>query len=234
MNCHGVTRPVMVARWNGPTVRRSYTTNATKNPMPKLKKRSDYGGTDTSNGSASEAIPAHSRIMIPLAPETVAAIIMELTNARERLIREQRRLERQLLTDSLTQLGNGHALDLARRSVDEDRELVWAFFDGNGFGLVNKACGQLEGDRALRQFASVLITACADYGIPARCFRPGGDEFALVSPRRHARELVRHIEARSTQIVGTVHTSLTGAWGKSYLEATRKLASKKRRRKKLA
>jgi diguanylate cyclase (GGDEF)-like protein len=92
---------------------------------------------------------------------------------------EARRLAR---VDALTGLGNRRAFDetleaeLARsRRAGAPLSLLVA--DLNGFKAINDRHGHRRGDECLRQAADALR---ATLRIPDRCFRWGGDEFAIL------------------------------------------------------
>jgi diguanylate cyclase (GGDEF)-like protein len=88
------------------------------------------------------------------------------------------RLERQGLTDSLSQLPNRRALlhDIKRLAVDGS-ETALALLDLDGFKLVNDQYGHFAGDRLIKECALMLREVC---GSEARVYRLGGDEFAIM------------------------------------------------------
>jgi diguanylate cyclase (GGDEF)-like protein len=86
--------------------------------------------------------------------------------------------------DPLTGLGNRRAFDEALRRIViggrfSDRPLTLVLADIEGFKTVNDTHGHLEGDRCLREVASVLATTVRPSD---QCFRWGGDEFAILLP----------------------------------------------------
>jgi diguanylate cyclase (GGDEF)-like protein len=113
------------------------------------------------------------------------------------------RLESMARHDSLTGLLNhgefqealARALERAQR---ERIRLSIVIVDLDGFKQVNDEFGHAEGDRVLRMVADKIRLACAGEDTAARI---GGDEFALILPRRTAAEaeaLAAHIEREVT------------------------------------
>jgi diguanylate cyclase (GGDEF)-like protein len=86
--------------------------------------------------------------------------------------------------DPLTGLGNRRAFDEALSRIvagdrQADRHLTLLLADIEGFKSVNDTYGHLEGDRCLREVATALASTVRPGD---RCFRWGGDEFALLLP----------------------------------------------------
>jgi diguanylate cyclase (GGDEF)-like protein len=112
---------------------------------------------------------------------TAAILGRALRYAMERH-RLQSRLDEMSLTDRLTGLTNrrGFAVraeDDLRRARRSGAPFVVAVADVDGLGHINAVHGRLEGDRALRDAASVLRATFRDSDVLARI---GGDEFALL------------------------------------------------------
>lgn len=83
--------------------------------------------------------------------------------------------------DTLTELYNRGFFDQVLRKIDREENLpVSIMGDLNGLKLVNDAFGHEEGDRLLREAASLLRNACPPEGILARF---GGDEFIMLLPQ---------------------------------------------------
>ncbi|HWS77255.1 MAG TPA: diguanylate cyclase [Thermomonas sp.] len=106
---------------------------------------------------------------------------------REQLLQELQRANRALalsaLTDAVTGLPNRRALmdELARRLARGEREqrgLLVAFIDLDGFKAINDRHGHEAGDRMLALVAAALTHAAraGDY-----CARLGGDEFVVLA-----------------------------------------------------
>jgi len=135
---------------------------------------------------------------------TAAVLARSLRYAMERH-RLQSRLDEMSLTDRLTGLTNRRgfsvrAEDDLRRARRSGAPFVVGIADVDGLSHINAVHGRLEGDRALRDAASVLRTTFRDSDVLARV---GGDEFALLlrdtgpecrerARRRLARRLDEH------------------------------------------
>jgi len=115
----------------------------------------------------------------------LGVVLVALLGARELVLQHQRlqlvrTLTHQAERDSLTGLGNRRALVDHLEEVDRrgDGGCV-VVVDLDGFKEVNDRIGHAVGDRLLVEVARALV-ASAPSGW--RCFRHGGDEFALVGP----------------------------------------------------
>jgi diguanylate cyclase (GGDEF)-like protein len=98
--------------------------------------------------------------------------------------RRARRAEAEALVDALTGLANRRAFDrrLAeewKRSERYGRPLGLVILDLDGFKQLNDTRGHKEGDRVLRQTASLLNERLREIDMAARL---GGDEFAALCP----------------------------------------------------
>jgi diguanylate cyclase (GGDEF)-like protein len=98
--------------------------------------------------------------------------------------RRARRAEAEALVDPLTGLANRRAFD--RRLAEEwtrskryERPLGLVMLDLDGFKQVNDTRGHKEGDRILRQAASLIADRLRTVDLAARL---GGDEFAALCP----------------------------------------------------
>jgi two-component system, cell cycle response regulator len=112
---------------------------------------------------------------------TAAALGRAIRYAMDRH-RLQARLDELSLSDALTGLANrrGFAVraeDDLRRARRTGTPFVLAVADVDGLTAINAAHGRLEGDRALRDAASVLRSTFRESDVVARV---GGDEFALL------------------------------------------------------
>lgn len=92
------------------------------------------------------------------------------------------------IIDALTGLNNrGRARDYLRMKIEglaNDQELFYTIIDLNYFKQINDTYGHLEGDKALKQVADILIksmTINRDF-----LARYGGDEFVMISVRPKA------------------------------------------------
>jgi diguanylate cyclase (GGDEF)-like protein/putative nucleotidyltransferase with HDIG domain len=95
-----------------------------------------------------------------------------------------RQAENSATSDYLTGLPNARALFMhldseVARCKREDSTVVVMVCDLDGFKQINDRYGHLEGDKALKIFASLLREICREYDYVARM---GGDEFVIVAP----------------------------------------------------
>jgi diguanylate cyclase (GGDEF)-like protein len=95
---------------------------------------------------------------------------------------EQAREEARL--DELTGIGNRRAFEETldyeiARSSRLKGPLSIAMADIDSFKLINDEWGHLEGDQCLRRVSDSIV---GELRTPDRCFRWGGDEFAIVLP----------------------------------------------------
>jgi diguanylate cyclase (GGDEF)-like protein/PAS domain S-box-containing protein len=114
------------------------------------------------------------------------------------LARSNQILENLSLTDDLTGLYNrkgflalaAHRVKLANRNRDP---FSIAFIDLDDLKDINDSFGHLEGDRALRETASLLRECFRDSDIIARL---GGDEFAIFVAEADEGQIARRVEER--------------------------------------
>jgi diguanylate cyclase (GGDEF)-like protein len=114
-----------------------------------------------------------------LARSLAAQATVALENARL-----HRRVERQAVTDGLTELANRRQLDeaLANEIGRVERfggSLALIYADLDDFKAVNDRHGHQAGDDVLRAFADVLRRTVREIDLPAR---HGGEEFAVLAP----------------------------------------------------
>jgi diguanylate cyclase (GGDEF)-like protein len=114
-----------------------------------------------------------------LARSLAAQATVALENARL-----HRRVERQAVTDGLTELANRRQLDeaLANEIGRVERfggSLALIYADLDDFKAVNDRHGHQAGDDVLRGFADVLRRTVREIDLPAR---HGGEEFAVLAP----------------------------------------------------
>lgn len=159
--------------------------------------------------------------------ERVASLIApELCEQRDRALREAD-------TDALTGLANRRALDRALPEAEADPHTLVVLFDGDNFGLINKACGHTEGNRLLVQLARRIELAAARYGYAVRTFRYGGDEFVVLASAATACRIRDEAEAGfgAFEVCEGVRVSLTGSVGRTLEEADARLQARKAARK---
>jgi diguanylate cyclase (GGDEF)-like protein len=126
--------------------------------------------------------------------------------------------------DALTGLGNRRAFDEAlEREVTKARELdndlLVLLGDVDRFKRINDESGHTDGDRCLRQVASVIADTVRQGDA---CFRWGGDEFAVLLPdteREEGWRIAGRLEAAVTHLcTRTDGLAVTVTWGLSELE----------------
>ncbi len=113
--------------------------------------------------------------------QSSARDVTDRHQAEERLATQAEELRSLSLRDELTGLYNRRGwLELARQSLRlaqrEQRAAGVIFVDLNGMKLINDQHGHEEGDRALKDTARVLKSACREVDVIARF---GGDEFVV-------------------------------------------------------
>lgn len=111
-------------------------------------------------------------------PHAVAALIRDVTDVKNEDLRN-RYLS---YHDSLTGLYNRHFLETEMRRLDTSRQLPISIIvaDINGLKLINDAFGYSEGDKLIRNAASVFKETCRSEDIITRW---GGDEFMVLLPQ---------------------------------------------------
>jgi diguanylate cyclase (GGDEF)-like protein len=156
-----------------------------------------------------------------------------------------RQLKEAALTDSLTGLGNHRAFqeELLRQWAQASRDnqaFTLAVMDLDDFKVVNDTKGHAQGDEVLSEFAKLLSFVMN----PARAFRVGGDEFAVIMLHTHAVEaqqemtrllhLVEAVLGPGSVSIGLCSTSAVSDPGTLREKADFALYEAKRRGKALA
>lgn len=142
---------------------------------------------------------------------------------------ERRRLSREAETDEITLMGNRRAFDRARLTAEDDSDIAIVIFDLNNLGLVNKKIGHTEGDARIQWAGEVITMVTNALGAPDRCFRIGGDEFAVLIDRFKADALIKNVEEMHGAIqYGDLIVSIAGSQGNTFMEADAKLQGHKR------
>lgn len=116
-------------------------------------------------------------------------------------------LARQARVDELTGLWNRRAfsemlMDEVARAHRTGCALTLIYLDLDGFKRINDELGHDAGDAALRRAATVMLGAVR--ANVDRCFRIGGDEFALLLPASSAADascVLQRIRARSAAML---------------------------------
>jgi diguanylate cyclase (GGDEF)-like protein len=119
--------------------------------------------------------------------------------------RQEDRLRRFSVTDSLTGLANRRELEHrlrqeVARAVRHELPLSVVLLDVDWLKQINDRGGHQAGDRALMAVAEALRSTCREVDIPARV---GGDEFAILAPATNARD--------ASQLASRVQASLRAA-----------------------
>jgi|GEM_PF-6667717 len=132
---------------------------------------------------------------------TVSERTRELEDNLSLLDRLNQRLEKMATTDSLTQMANRHAFELAlaaevsRRKTDGRYHFGIIVLDINGLKPINDDYGHEAGDRLIIAVAGHLSNVCRDEDLVARV---GGDEFYILlrgAGEHSARALERRLLA---------------------------------------
>lgn len=152
------------------------------------------------------------------------------------LVEQRDQLEREANRDALTDVANRRALDRALPAAEADPQTAIVLLDANDFGLVNKRCGHATGDELLRQMARVIERVAQRFGLSARVFRAGGDEFVILASTQTAQRLRDEAEREFGEVTvcSGVRVSLSGTVGQTLREADRLLQTRKRTRKEAA
>jgi diguanylate cyclase (GGDEF)-like protein len=129
------------------------------------------------------------------------------------------RAESDARVDPLTQIGNRRAFDEAlpaeiARARRAESALALVILDLDSFKAINDSAGHAEGDRALVVVAEALREGLR---VSDRCFRWGGDEFAvllLTADSADAAGLRERVEARLADHTATATEHPVGlSWG---------------------
>ncbi|MDD4842813.1 MAG: GGDEF domain-containing protein [Anaerotignum sp.] len=128
-------------------------------------------------------------------------------------------------TDALTQLGNRYAFDttlkeLEQTQPDENLDNAICVFDVDGLKFANDSYGHWMGDQLICSMADSIKTVFSKIG---KCFRIGGDEFAVVLQGERA-ELEGYLDKLSEEIKrnnANGHSNLSASWGMAFQSDTR-------------
>lgn len=135
----------------------------------------------------------------------------QISLLQSRLQRENRildslntRLEKQAMTDPLTNVSNHQALtrklaEMVAEAQTADENFSVIFIDIDHFKVINDTHGHIVGDQVLRHFASTVTTAVRTNDLVGRW---GGEEFMVILPRtgeRDAWQMAERIRAAVSQ-----------------------------------
>lgn len=138
-------------------------------------------------------------------------------------------LERKLVTDELTKLGNRAAFNKVEPDALKKKQ-AFIIFDANNFGHVNKQCGHRRGDEVLQDIARVIGEVSRKFKVQA--FRYAGDEFVIIAPPRFAARVRDAVERKFLpQDFGNFVVSVSGTVGATFAEADALLQARKREAK---
>jgi len=159
-----------------------------------------------------------------LASARLLAAPAALALARDRVSESLDELTRAATVDPVTGLFNRRHFETqiraeVQRARRQQQDLALLMVDIDDFKRINDTLGHLEGDRALRDVASLLRRGVRIFDL---CARYGGEEFAILMPgaTRHvaiqvAERIRRAIQDRSLQSVAPMTVSV----GVGFLEA---------------
>lgn len=115
---------------------------------------------------------------------------------------------RQISTDALTGLNNrrwlNQFLEKKLPTAAADNPVILFMMDVNDFKSINDSFGHIEGDNALKSFATALRLTAARYN--AFIARYGGDEFCLVTDMPHSDPV--EIEQNIIDTLDTVRSTI--------------------------
>ncbi len=125
--------------------------------------------------------------------EVVMSTFYDITKLKEYQIK----IEEQASTDFLTGLSNRMRFEMdfiqeIREAVRSGEEGTLLYMDLDDFRGINEGLGHHVGDFLLKEAAEALRVIC---GKKARCYRIGGDEFAVLLPAKHHEVRERLIDA---------------------------------------
>jgi diguanylate cyclase (GGDEF)-like protein len=157
------------------------------------------------DGSAGvDDIAARLMLWLPLG-FVVMVLMYNVRRQRMALRAAEMRAESDARVDPLTQIGNRRAFDEAlpaeiARARRAESQLALIILDLDSFKAINDSAGHAEGDRALVAVAEALREGLR---VSDRCFRWGGDEFAVLLPAADRADAARLRERVDTRLVAT-------------------------------
>ncbi|WP_312071032.1 diguanylate cyclase domain-containing protein [Anaerotignum propionicum] len=128
-------------------------------------------------------------------------------------------------TDALTQLENRYAFDMYLEEISKEpheysmRNAI-CILDVDGLKFINDSYGHWMGDQLIRNMSECIETVFHDSG---RCFRIGGDEFAIIL-KGEREELKSYLYQLRNEIIDrniNKHSFLSASWGLAFQSDTR-------------
>lgn len=128
-------------------------------------------------------------------------------------------------TDALTQLENRYAFDMyleeiSKEPPDDSMKNAICILDVDGLKFINDSYGHWMGDQLIRNMSECLETVFHNCG---RCFRIGGDEFAIIL-KGEREELKNYLYQLRNEIIErnvNKHSFLSASWGLAFQADTR-------------
>lgn len=115
-----------------------------------------------------------------------------------------RRVRAEQLTDQLTGLPNGAALDEHLRERLEERKRYWlAFVEVDHFKRINDLHGYSNADALLKAIARILVTAAETTMLGAVAYRAHGDEFYLLGEASQGEDMHSRLDLLRMQVEST-------------------------------
>lgn len=128
-------------------------------------------------------------------------------------------------TDALTQLENRYAFDMYLEEIskvepEDAAKNAICILDVDGLKFINDSYGHWVGDQLIRNMSECLESVFHEAG---RCFRIGGDEFAIILKGERA-ELKGYLYQLRNEIIErniNKHSFLSASWGLAFQADTR-------------
>lgn len=167
-------------------------------------------------GAVSALVQAHAAAGRTVAVLALAVALASALRRAHRIERENARLRRLVLLDSLTGLANRRAYDAGlerewRRAMRHGTPLSLLLIDIDHFKRYNDGSGHAAGDDGLRRVAAVVGALTRRPGDLAA--RYGGEEFAILAAETSGAQATRLAEAVRARVegLGITHAGADGA-----------------------
>ena len=99
--------------------------------------------------------------------------------------------------DSLCNISNRNAFILEQEASFDCDELCYIVFDMNNLKGINDKYGHSEGDKMIKKAAKIISLSFEEFG---KCFRIGGDEFAVIGRYKTLAQIEKEIRKFNNQI----------------------------------